>query len=245
MKNFLLYIILLLIVISCKKTINDSEKPKVITFFINTTAATPGGQITLQADISDNNLLKSYKISVIDNFGFTADSIEETVRLSDVLVKEIDNRQLYTINDYSLPIPLNTSAGPYTIKLSVLDEKGNESIEKTQSFEITNTPNQPTINITNPTSSSSYNQGDTIYMAGNTQDNVALRNVKIQCSNTTSTFYNTTFILDTVLNTSFDFSTDGNIKIPLPAVTGSYTLQTSTTDTVGNLKVVTTNFTVN
>jgi hypothetical protein len=243
--NILVLFVSVLLLNSCEKSVNDNEKPEIITFSLNTNNAIPGGQISLNANIADNNLLKSYKITVVDEFGFTADSIEETIRLTDLTVNLIENQVLYTINNYSLPISLNTSAGPYLFKLSVLDDKGNESIEKIENFEIINSIDQPTVSLTEPTNSSIYNQGDTIYLAGLIQDNIALQEIKFECSNDNSLFFSEQFLFDTVLITNFNVSTDGNAKIPLPLFTGNYTLMTNIKDTTGNFKASFITFSVN
>lgn len=234
--NILILFISFSLLSSCKKTVNDNEKPEIVTFTLNTSNAIPGGYIRLNSDISDNNLLKSYKVTVINDFNYPAKSIEETIRLESTTVEEIKNQAVYTINNYLIPIPLNVSAGPYLLKLSVLDEKGNESIEEKVSFEIANLIDQPTLNLTEPTNSHVYSRGDTINIAGLIKDNVALQEVKFECKNTNSTFFSKQFLFTSILTTNFDIALDGNVKIPVPQLSGDYTLTTNIKDTVGNLK---------
>jgi hypothetical protein len=241
----LLALIIVIAFVSCKKEVNDDEKPEIITTFLSTSTPQVGTQLKFSADISDNYLIGSYKIYVVDNFGFTADSIEETNRLWHLSVTEIENQNVHTINNYTINIPTTASAGPYSLTLTVLDSKGNESAKKELYFEVINNTNQPTISIIEPVVSSVYNQGDTIYVGGTIQDDIAIEEISFNANNSNGTFFNQSIYYDTIITTSFDVVTDGNIKIALPAVSGDYSLTTSVKDTVGNFKIKTTNFTVN
>lgn len=241
----LFLLIIVVSTISCKKEINDKEIPTINSFSLNTTTPSVGSQLIINADISDNNLLSSYKITVLDDFGFTADSIEETTRLSHVAVTAIDNNSNHTISNSTIDIPSNTSSGPHVVKLAVLDTKGNENSEEEIYFDVINSIDGPTVSITEPTTSSTYNQGDTIFVAGLIQDNVAIEEIKLETSNLNGTFSTEIFSFDTTIVTSFNIVTDGNVQISIPSLSGDYTLKTSVKDTVGNFNTNYINFIVN
>lgn len=236
--------ILTILTIGCVKQNQDNTKPSIDSFELYNVDPNVGGNFYLISIISDDKLLGSYKIEVYDDFGFEADSIEETTRLSlNNVITLPENIKVHSISE-TIAVPGTTSAGPYKISLEVLDAKGNLSSKQTKRFEVLNPSDQPSITLTFPKNDTTYNGGnDTLYVQGSIMDNAAIKSATFKIAHTNG--YTTSLSANSILQSSWDISNDGEIKLPLNANTGKFTLVIEATDTSGNMKRSTTSFTKN
>lgn len=242
MKKYFALLSVTIFLLSCKNEVKDNTRPVIETFSV-IGAPIVGGSLTVSSLISDDQALGSYKVTLYDDFGFTADSIDETARLSHTGVYDFTEDLLTHLINEAISIPSNTSAGPYKISLEVLDKKGNQATKIIEETEIINSIDQPTISITFPANDTTFSGSDTLNIAGTLTDNVALGSIYFELSNSTGFYY--TLNYDSVYSTSWDPAINGNAKIPFSSNTGSFDLLIEVTDTTGNMKRQTTSFTKN
>ncbi len=235
--------LLFLGVLSCKKEVKDNIKPVISSIAISSTPAT-GTTVNIIASVSDDISLGTYKITIVDDFGFDADSIEDTKRFTYTYVGEIEDETSFNIS-IPLTIDANIAAGPYILNMSLIDRKGNQAESKILDFEIINSADQPTLSISNPVQNSNYNINDSIVLTGIITDDKAIQSIEFNTTTPNGLYDTQLFQFDIVVIDTWNIQADGDVKIYLPSTIGDYELETEVRDTSGNMKRETINFLVN
>lgn len=228
---------------SCDKKNNDITRPVIETFDVYGLNPQVGGNINLGSLISDEQGLSSYKVTVYNDFGYTADTIEDTERLSFTNVVSFDQLITTHLVNQRVNFLANNSAGPYKISLEVVDNGGNESAKRTKSFELLNPSDQPQVTLNFPTEDTIFSGTDTLAIQGILTDNAVVKKATFALSNKDGYSYSTT--VDSIYTASWDIANDGVIKLPFSSNTGMFDLTINVQDTSGNMKRVTTSFTKN
>lgn len=216
MRNVLVLFLFVAVIFSCKKA--DSELPTISEIKVNGSASTvlvsPGESINVAALISDNEELNQFKIDIHHDFdGHSHKSM--TTRYAEIRIKDISGAS-YNLNE-NFSIPENASSGTYHGTIRAVDKEGNQSENRLFYFDVIR-PEQPTINLTLPTS---IEAGNNLNISGTVNGNVFISQVfiKLVAENTGNSLYNQTFNLATSELLSWDPVSDGAVSINIPVGT--------------------------
>lgn len=242
--SFLISTALILALLACKKEDADVTKPSITTFALNgeeeEVVVNAGDPLAVLAKLSDNKSLGQFKIDIHDDFdGHTHG---KTMAAWDTLI--IENLSgTYQELALDIPVPTWATAGMYHGMARLIDASGNEADFKTMKIIIKNGL-EPQIDVTDPDFGGqvTFTRGMSYAIKGTVTDDAGLDEIIIyleEYGHSQKTAEEPLFEFDVDLGgstTSWDFQTDGNITIAIPAGAeiGDYVLKVIAKDVDGN-----------
>jgi uncharacterized membrane protein len=205
-----------------------------------------GDEMHLDVHVTDNEALGELKMDVHDMFD--GHSHKSAVDWSEVKTVQLSGKEQH-VHEH-MDVPQNATAGPYHVVFRLIDEEGNEGDFVELDFMITNA-SQPVINITSPDFSNHVDitRGSTLSIVGTITDDTDLDEIVVVLEEEHDDDHNhksdegeifeADFDLPGSNDTSWDFQTDGNINIAIPAdaETGDYVLAVVVEDNEGNINI--------
>jgi hypothetical protein len=240
MNRILLLLLVLSVIISCKKG-KDDEDP-VLTFLrVNSQAeqlfVDAGSTITVETYFQDSRGLGKYTLDITGAFdGAAANKKQNYVPFTISETFTAINRQDFDLRVFV--IPSNTTSGLYVVKAVAYDKGNNKSDEITFDLIIKN-PSAPEITVVNPNPPAEwkFNKGDTInQFVGGITDADGLTEIKITLhkDDKPSIYTQTISFVDTLVY-SYSFSSlPVPLNIPADASIGNYRINISGKDILGN-----------
>lgn len=238
----------LALMISCSEDEDpqDTMEPTIKNVVINEGGEYPtvaaAADMTLKAEVSDNDVLQELKLEIHDIFdnhthGKKADSWEQII----ILPLSGGSQNIEEI----IPVPGTATAGMYHVVLRVLDASGNESDFVEKEFIVSN-GNEPQISVTNPVFGANEvhaPKGNKFNLQGTITEDVDIVEVTIMIEEehhdgnsqkkSSSPIFMTDIDLDGSSDTSFDLG-QVDITIPTDAETGYYKFSIIAKDSEGN-----------
>ena len=166
-----------LVLFSCKKDIDDLEKPVIANLATSTEEVSINSSFNILLLVKDNMSLSAVKLTVYPSFYFADDTSFSKKRFNYSYVEETNESKV----NLSIPLTINdsTATGIYTIEAQAVDKKGNTSEKVYKTFKIISSINAPSINVSFPVSGGSYNSSDTLNFTGTITDNEAIKQIAI------------------------------------------------------------------
>lgn len=239
-KLFIASFIGCLTLISCDKKENlenDSVAPTVSNVRINGLSEIPfaNASDTLQvsASFSDDKELGKLDIIVEGKTPGSNWSERKYVNLSG---------SSQNVNETFVILP-NVKEGMYTVSLDFTDARGNKSNHSIEPFQVFNTSIPEMVGFKAEFDNGyDYQTGDTLRIFGQAIDDEDLKIVAIRIKiplgySGNQIFYEEQFKLGDFDDKSWDFQSDGDVKVYFPkySKTGGYTLEISVIDNVNNI----------
>ena len=210
---------------------------------------TAGTAMTFVVEVSDNEDLGQLKLDVHDNFDGHTHKSTASVSWAEVKIVELSGTDKTVTQEMN--VPTEATAGPYHADILLIDAEGNEGEFVERSIMIRN-GSEPSINLTNPDLSGEVHamKGSTLSLEGVVTDNVDLAEIHIVLeeehddhdhkSTQEDALYDKDFDLTGAAEISWDFQTDGNVNIAIPAnaETGHYILTIRAEDGEGNINIL-------
>lgn len=243
-----------LFLVSCDKDDdNDTTAPIIKSATIDgkdhDIDVTVADDMTFVVEVSDNEELGQLKLDVHDVFDGHAHKSTAGINWAEVKIIELSGTS-QTVNQV-ITIPNNATAGPYHANVLVIDAEGNEG-ELVELVVMVSNGSEPEINVTNPDFSGEVHamKGSTLSLEGVITDNTDLAEILIVLeeehddhehkSTQEEPLYEMDFDLTGSTDVSWDFQTDGNVNIAIPASaeTGHYLLTIRAEDAEGNINIV-------
>lgn len=188
----------LLLIQSCKK--GDKENPKVvITSPADSSVFSAGGNLPVNALITDNEALSQFKIDIHENFEGHEHDKSTGVIWSKIIIENISGVE--SSPTVSIPIPANAGAGWYHLILTAVDAAGNQSEFDLRNIRIKNPTDTlaPDVNLTSPVESNSYPLGQALSLSADIVDDqrVYIIQTRIRRPNSASNLYSKNDTLNT------------------------------------------------
>ncbi|AEV31527.1 DUF4625 domain-containing protein [Owenweeksia hongkongensis] len=211
---------------------------------------TAGTAMTFVVEVSDNEDLGQLKLDVHDNFDGHTHKSTASVSWAEVKIVELSGTDKTVTQEMN--VPAEATAGPYHADILLIDAEGNEGEFVERSIMIRN-GSEPGINVTNPDLSGEVHatKGSTLTIEGTVSDDVDLAEIYIVLeeehdddhdhkSTQEEALYEMDFDLTGSADVSWDFQTDGNVNIAIPAnaETGHYELTIRAEDAEGNINIL-------
>jgi hypothetical protein len=234
-KGSLILGLVILMLSSCEK---DEELPSINYFHLNNSSDTVTFQfddtVNIAFEASDNQNLDGYRLSLINNFSFTA--AKSNSLLNDITIGKFENPLTDSVVLAKILIDSNL-AGPYFATLEVNDLEGNVTELLSRNFVISR-PDAPTLNLTNIDNNPiTINSTDSLTVEGTLNDDLDLISFQIKISNKKSleSILSKTYSY-TEVETTIALSGENLIKIGLNEVeTGNYHIFFIVKDNTGNI----------
>ncbi len=196
-----------------------------------------GETLQLQIRFSDNEALSQYKLDIHHNFdchGHKNITVNpwQLLRIVDISGKEL-------IENISIPVPDDATAGNYHFQVRCIDMEGNDAgALQAYSIVVQNTHDTvpPQINISSPSGEIiSHNKGETLLVSGRVSDNEDLAGGRLELVYFTLSG-NKSEALSFPLNASHGSSYDFQLSFVLPQSLpkGDYPFELRAYDAVGN-----------
>lgn len=212
---------------------------------------TAGTAMTFVVEVSDNEDLGQLKLDVHDNFDGHTHKSTASVSWAEVKIVELSGTDKTVTQEMN--VPAEATAGPYHADILLIDAEGNEGEFVERSIMIRN-GSEPGIDVTSPDFSGEVHamKGSTLTIEGTVSDDVDLAEIYIVLeeehedddhdhkSTQEEVLYEMDFDLTGSADVSWDFQTDGNVNIAIPAnaETGHYELTIRAEDAEGNINIL-------
>jgi len=258
MKKFVkfpfLIALILTALIACDKdddtedTVDPTIKSAMIDNSDEDILVTAGNEIHFDVEVEDNEALGELKIDVHDIFDGHSHGKKSATKWADVKTIQLSGKT-QDVHEH-MDVPTNATAGPYHAIFRLIDAEGNEGEFVELDFMVSN-GSEPMINVTDPDFSSEVhvNKGGSISLKGTITDDTDLDEIVIVLEEehddhshgkkSDTPLFEADFDLDGSSDLSWDFETDGNVTISIPANAeeGHYALEIIATDNDGNISI--------